>query len=141
VTDHSDRPPAALAERYAVERELGRGGMATVYLARDLRQDRRVAVKVLRPDLVPLLGTERFAREIRITARLQHPNIIPVLDSGDADGLPYYVVLYVEGESLAQCLQREGQLSVPDALAVVRDIAGALETAHAQGFVCGGPSG
>src|SRR5215813_9780602 len=90
----------ALADRYAIEREIGRGGMATVYLARDLRHDRRVALKVFNPDLGAVLGVERFLAEIRVTANLQHPNLLPLFDSGEADGLLFYVMPYVEGESL-----------------------------------------
>ena len=103
---------AALADRYRVERELGRGGMATVYLAHDLRHDRPVALKVLRPELAASLGPERFLREIRIAARLQHPHILPVHDSGEAAGRLWYTMPYVEGESLRQRLAREGQLSL-----------------------------
>ncbi len=124
-----------LAERYAIEREIGRGGMATVYLATDLQHETRVAVKVLRPELASLLGAERFAREIRITARLQHPNILPVLDSGEAHGLPFYVMPYVEGESLAQRLAREEQLAIEEAVAIVSEVAEALALAHSEGFV------
>jgi tetratricopeptide (TPR) repeat protein len=124
-----------LQDRYLFERELGCGGMATVYLARDLQNDTLIAVKVLRPDLVPLLGAERFAREIRITASLKHPNILPVLDYGEAEGVPFYVTPYVDGESLAQRLAREEQLSIDEALDIACQIAHALEAAHAQGFV------
>ena len=93
---------AALAERYALERELGAGGMATVYLAQDLRHDREVAVKVLRPELAAVIGAERFLAEIKVTANLQHPNLLPLFDSGQADGFLYYVMPYVEGESRAR---------------------------------------
>jgi len=124
-----------LAARYAIEREIGRGGMATVYLALDLQHKTRVAVKVLRPELASLLGAERFAREIRITARLQHPNILPVLDSGEVQGLPFYVMPYIEGESLSQRLAREDQLSIEDAVAIASEVAEALALAHAEGFV------
>jgi tetratricopeptide (TPR) repeat protein/TolB-like protein len=132
---------AALAGRYTVERELGRGGMATVYLARDLKHDRPVAIKVLRPDLIAALGPERFLREIRLTAQLQHPHILSLLDSGrvpDAPGeggLCYYVMPYVEGESLRDRLQREGQLAVDDALRLTREVAEALDYAHQLGIV------
>src|SRR3954463_526224 len=102
----------ALRRRYAIERELGRGGMATVYLARDLKHDRSVAVKVLRPDLAAVLGGERFLREVRLTAQLQHPHILNLLDSGEAAGFLYYVMPYIEGESLRERLTREGQLPV-----------------------------
>src|SRR5437870_6961056 len=100
MADLVERLRAALAGRYTIERELGRGGMATVYLARDLKHDRPVALKVLRPELAAILGAERFLREIRIAARLQHPNILPLYDSGHAQGMLYYVMPYVEGESL-----------------------------------------
>ncbi|MGH7498060.1 MAG: serine/threonine-protein kinase, partial [Gemmatimonadales bacterium] len=125
-----------LQDRYSLEQVLGSGGMATVYLARDLRDDSRVALKVLRPELVPILGPERFAREIRITSNLKHPNILPVLDSGcTEDGVSFYVTPYVDGGSLAQRLRREPQLPIADALEITRQIAYALETAHDQGIV------
>jgi serine/threonine-protein kinase len=114
VPDHAeqlDRLKAALADRYRIERELGRGGMATVYLAEDVKHERLVAVKVLRPELVAVIGPERFLREIKLTARLSHPHILPLLDSGEADHILYYVMPYVEGESLRQKLNRETQLS------------------------------
>ena len=98
---------AALADRYRLERELGQGGMATVYLAEDLRHDRKVAVKVLRPELAAVIGAERFLSEIRTTANLQHPHILPLFDSGEADGFLFYVMPYVEGESLREKLDRE----------------------------------
>src|SRR6478736_1360253 len=101
---------ASLTGRYAIEREVGRGGMATVYLARDLRHDRHVALKVLDPELGAVLGADRFLSEIKVTANLQHPNLLPLFDSGEADGLLYYVMPYVEGESLRAKLQREKQL-------------------------------
>src|SRR6266436_4539195 len=100
MADISERVRASLAGRYTIERELGRGGMATVYLARDLKHDRPVALKVLRPELAAVLGAERFLREIRLTAQLQHPHILTLIDSGQADGFLYYVMPYVEGESL-----------------------------------------
>ena len=124
-----------LAERYAIERELGQGGMATVYLARDLTHGSRVAVKVLRPELAALYGGERFAREIRITAQLQHPGILPVLDSGEIAARPFYVMPYVEGETLAQRLERDQQLPVEEALAIADEVSDALAYAHSQGFV------
>ena len=115
-----------LHSRYPIERELGRGGMATVYLAQDLRHDRAVALKVLHPDLAASLGPERFLREIRITAQLQHPHILPVLDSGEVSGLLWYTMPYVEGETLRQRIAREKQLPIDDALLIARQIAGAL---------------
>ena len=125
----------SLADRYQLERELVRGGMATVWLARDLRHDRPVAIKVLRPELSAVLGAERFLREIQLTARLQHPHILPLLDSGEAQGVLYYVMPFVEGESLRQRLQRERQLSVEEALRVTRGVAGALAYAHERGVI------
>ena len=113
--DPLDRLISALAGRYRVERELGRGGMAMVYLAQDLKHERRVAIKVLRPELAAALGPERFLREIKVTAQLNHPHILPLLDSGEADGFLYYVMPYVEGESLRDRLNREKQLPVEDA--------------------------
>src|SRR6202142_3502092 len=113
-----ERLTAALSRSYRIERELGQGGMATVYLAHDLRHDRDVAIKVLHPDLGAALGGERFLSEIRTTARLQHPHILPLLDSGDADGLLYYVMPVVTGETLRARLERERQLPVADAVSI-----------------------
>ena len=124
------RLTAALSRSYLVERDLGAGGMATVYLAHDLKHDRDVAIKVLHPDLGAALGSERFLSEIRTTARLQHPHILPLLDSGEADGLLYYVMPLVTGETLRSRLEREGQLPIEDALRVAREVADALEYAH-----------
>src|SRR5512134_1477311 len=126
---------AALAGRYTLERELGRGGMATVWLAQDLKHDRPVALKVLRPELAAALGPERFLREVRITARLNHPHILPLLDSGDADGFLYYVMPYVAGESLRDRLEREKQLPLDDALQIAREVADALSYAHRRDVV------
>src|SRR2546426_10259143 len=126
----SDRLATALADRYGIQRELGRGGMATVSLARDIKHDRPVALKVLRPELAAVLGAERFLREIRLTAQLQHPHILTLIDSGEADGFLYYVMPYVEGESLRQRLEREGQLPLDEALSITRAIASALDFAH-----------
>jgi serine/threonine-protein kinase len=125
----------ALAGRYAIERELGAGGMATVYLAHDVKHDRRVALKVLRPEVAAALGPVRFLREIGITSRLNHPRILPLLDSGEAGGQLYYAMPYVEGESLRQRLTREGPLPLEDALSITRAVASALSYAHALGFV------
>jgi tRNA A-37 threonylcarbamoyl transferase component Bud32/tetratricopeptide (TPR) repeat protein len=124
-----------VAGRYRVERLIGEGGMATVYLGHDLRHDSRIALKVLRPELAAHMGGERFVREIRITAQLQHPNILPVFDSGEADGRAFYVMPFVEGETLAQRLQREGPLPINDALAIAAEVADALAYAHERGFV------
>ena len=126
---------AALADRYRIERELGAGGMATVYLAHDLKHDRPVALKVLRQELAAALGAERFHREIQIAAKLQHPNILPLHDSGDAGGFLYYVMPYVEGQSLRERLAREGALPVGDAVRILRDVVDALTEAHAHGVV------
>lgn len=131
----SDALRAALADRYALERELGRGGMATVHLAHDLRHDRPVAIKVLRPDLAAAIGAERFAREIRLLARLRHPFILPLHDSGDAAGSLYYVMPYIDGESLGARIARQGRLPVAEALALAREIADALAYAHGEGVV------
>ena len=125
-----ERLKAALADHYAIERELGSGGMATVYLAEDLKHHRPVAVKVLRPELAAVLGAERFLKEIEVTANLRHPHILPLFDSGEADGFLYYVMPYVEGESLRDRLNREKQLPLDDALQFAREVADALSYAH-----------
>ena len=130
-----ERLRGALAGLYTVERELGHGGMATVYLARDLKHDRPVALKVLRPELAAVLGAERFLREIRVTGQLQHPHILTLIDSGEAEGFLYYVMPYVEGESLRQRLEREGQLPLEEALRITRAIASALDFAHGRGVI------
>ena len=135
VMDELDRLRVALAYRYHLDREIGRGGMATVYLAHDKHHGRAVAIKVLRPELGAALGSERFLREIQIEARLQHPHILPLHDSGTADGLLYYVMPYVEGESLRERIRREKQLPVDEALRIAREVADALEYAHQQGVV------
>src|SRR6478672_3414742 len=121
---------AALSPQYAFEREIGRGGMAVVFLARDLKHGRRVAVKVLNPELAAVIGPERFLAEIRITAGLQHPNLLPLFDSGEVDGMLYYVMPFVEGESLRDKLTREQQLPVDEALHITRVVASALDHAH-----------
>ena len=131
----NDRLRDALADRYRIERELGQGGMATVYLARDLRHERQVAIKVLRPDLAAVIGAERFLREIKTTANLQHPHILSLFDSGEADGLVFYVMPYVEGESLRVRLAREKQLPVEDAVRLTKEVAAALEFAHKRGII------
>jgi len=131
----------ALADRYRIERELGAGGMATVYLAQDLRHDRKVAVKVLRPELAAIIGAERFLSEIKTTANLQHPHILPLFDSGAAEGgaggqsFLYYVMPYVEGESLRDRMNREKQLPVTDAVRIASEVASALDYAHRQGVI------
>jgi eukaryotic-like serine/threonine-protein kinase len=125
----------ALADRYAIERELGHGGMATVFLAQDLKHHRAVALKLLRPELAGAIGPERFLREIEIAAGLSHPHILPLFDSGGSNGLLYYVMPYVEGESLRQRLDRERQLPIQDALRITREVGDALGYAHSLGFV------
>src|SRR5688572_32463069 len=125
----------ALEAHYAIEREIGRGGMATVYVARDVRHRRQVAIKVLHPELSAVLGPDRFLKEIELTASLQHPHILPLFDSGAADGLLYYVMPYVEGESLRARLTREKQLPVPEAVRIASEVAGALDYAHRRGVV------
>ena len=132
MADTLPRLTAALAGRYRIERELGRGGMATVYLARDQKHDRQVAIKVLRADLSSALGPTRFLREVEIAAKLSHPHILPLYDSGDADGSLFYVMPYIKGESLRQKLAREAELPVDEALAITRQVAAALGHAHAQ---------
>jgi serine/threonine protein kinase/Tol biopolymer transport system component len=126
---------AALAGRYAIDREVGAGGMATVYAARDLRHDRRVALKVLRPELGAVLGVERFLSEIRVTANLQHPNLLPLFDSGESAGLLFYVMPFVEGESLRSRLERETQLPIDEAIRIATAVAGALDYAHRHGVI------
>ena len=130
-----DRLTEALSNRYRVDRELGAGGMATVYLAHDVKHERDVAIKVLHPDLGAALGAERFLSEIKTTAKLQHPHILPLLDSGAADGLLYYVMPYVRGETLRARLNSERQLPVDEAVRIAREVADALEHAHKQGIV------
>ena len=135
MTDAAARLTAALEDRYRIERELGAGGMATVYLAHDVRHDRKVALKVLRPELSAILGGERFLAEIKTTANLQHPHILSLFDSGEADGLVYYVMPFVDGESLRDRLTREKQLPVEEAVRIAREVADALAYAHERGVV------
>src|SRR6266705_4277594 len=135
MADLLARLQAALAERYTIERELGRGGMATVYLARDLKHGRLVAIKVLRPEIAAALGPERFLREIEVAAQLTHPHILALHDSGQTGGSLYYTMPYVEGESLRDRLEREGQLPLEDAVRITREVADALDYAHRQGVV------
>src|SRR5512146_741698 len=130
-----ERLTAALAGHYRIERELGQGGMATVYLAQDLKHDRQVAVKVLREDLSASLGGGRFLREIKIAAQLQHPNILPLLDSGEADGFLFYVMPYVAGQSLRERIAREGELPVHEAVRLITEVVDALAHAHEHGVV------
>jgi serine/threonine protein kinase/tetratricopeptide (TPR) repeat protein len=135
MTNQFDRLASALAHRYSIEREVGHGGMATVYLAKDERHHRHVAVKVLKPELATAVGPDRFLREIEIAAQLQHPHILPVYDSGEADGFLYYVMPYIEGESLRDRLTAAHRLPVEEALAVFRDVIDALAKAHKSGVV------
>jgi CheY-like chemotaxis protein len=135
----SSRPPTELADvmrgRYVIERELGRGGMATVYLAHDLRHDRDVALKVLRPELSAVLGRERFLTEIRLTAKLDHPHILTLIDSGESSGFLWYVIPYVRGESLRDRLNRQRQLPWDEALTIIKQIGSALDYAHQHDII------
>ncbi len=135
MTDPEARLATALADRYRIERELGQGGMATVYLAEDVKHQRKVALKVLKPELAAVLGAERFLAEIRVTANLQHPNRLPLFDSGEADGFLYYVMPYVEGETLRARLERERELPVDDVVRLVTLLAAALDYAHAHAVI------
>ncbi len=135
MTDTFDRLKTALADGYTIVEEVGAGGMATVYLAEDIKHHRKVAVKVLRPELAAALGPERFLREIEIAARLTHPHILPLFDSGEADGFLYYVMPFVEGESLRDRINREKQLPVEDALQIARNVAAALSYAHSHDVI------
>src|SRR5687768_15185448 len=130
-----DRVSAALSDRYRLERELGQGGMATVYLAQDLKHDRKVALKVLKPELAAVLGADRFVVEIKTTASLQHPHILPLFDSGTADGFLFYVMPFIEGETLRDKLNRETQLGVDEAVRIAREVADALDYAHSKGVI------
>src|SRR5829696_6339009 len=130
-----DRLRDALTQSYSIDRELGRGGMATVYLAQDAKHDRLVALKVLHPELAASLGPDRFLREIKVAARLNHPHILGLHDSGEAEGFLYYVMPYVEGESLRERLDREHQLPIEEAVHHARGIASALDYAHRQQIV------
>jgi serine/threonine-protein kinase len=135
MTEAGSRLAAALSDRYRIDRELGQGGMATVYLAHDLKHDRKVALKVLKPELAAVLGAERFVVEIRTTASLQHPHILPLFDSGTADGFLYYVMPFIEGETIREKLNRETQLGVDEAVRIAREVADALDYAHRRGVI------
>jgi Tol biopolymer transport system component/tRNA A-37 threonylcarbamoyl transferase component Bud32 len=135
VTEALSRLTHALADRYALDRELGEGGMATVYLADDLKHRRKVAIKVLRPELAAVIGAERFLKEIETTASLQHPHILPLLDSGETDGFLYYVMPFVAGESLRDRLTRDKQLPVEEAVRIAKEVAGALDYAHRHNVI------
>ena len=136
MTDsHTARLESALADRYRIERQLGEGGMATVYLAQDLKHNRQVAIKVLKPELAAVVGADRFLAEIETTANLQHPHILPLFDSGEADGFLFYVMPYIEGETLADRIAREKQLPVDEAVRIATSVANALQAAHEEGIV------
>src|SRR4029078_11726786 len=133
VMPTTERLRAALADKYVVDREIGAGGMATVYLARDVKQDRDVALKVLRADLSAVIGAERFLSEVRITARLDHPHILTLIDSGEAGGILFYVLPYVRGESLRAKLDREKQLSLDEAISITKQWASRLDKGRHSG--------
>ncbi len=135
MSDPVSRLNAALEGRYAIERELGEGGMATVYLADDIKHERKVALKVLKPELAAVVGAERFLAEIKTTAGLQHPHILPLFDSGEAGKFLFYVMPHVRGESLRDRLDREKQLGVEDSLAITQKVANALDYAHGHGVI------
>ena len=135
MTTDVSRLASSLAERYRIERELGQGGMATVYLAEDLKHKRKVALKVLKPELAAVLGAERFVQEITTTASLQHPHILPLFDSGTAEGFLYYVMPFIQGETVRDKLNRETQLGIDDAVRIAVDVADALEYAHSKGVI------
>jgi serine/threonine-protein kinase len=135
MNDRTERLNASLADRYRIERELGAGGMATVYLAADLKHDRKVAIKVLKPELAAMLGAERFVQEIKTTAALSHPHILPLFDSGEAGGFLYYVMPYIEGETIRDRLNRETQLGIDEAVKIATEVADALDYAHRHGVI------
>ena len=127
--------PNMLGGQYRIERQIGAGGMAVVYAARDLKHDRAIAMKILRPDVAASVGAERFLREIRVSARLNHPNIVPLLESGETEGLLYYTMPYVEGESLRERMTREGRLSIDAAVTTTAQVGVALDYAHRRGVI------
>jgi serine/threonine-protein kinase len=135
MTAVPERLTAALADRYRIERELGQGGMATVYLAEDLKHKRKVALPVLKPELAAVLGAERFVQEIPTTAALQHPHILPLFDSGTAEEFLFYVMPFIDGETLRDKLNRETQLGVDEAVRITREVADALHYAHEHGVI------
>jgi len=131
MTDgHTERLESALDGKYRIERKLGEGGMASVYLAEDIKHERKVALKILRPELAAILGAERFLSEIKTTANLQHPHILPLFDSGEASGYLYYVMPFIDGETLREKLEREQQLGIDEAVRIAREVADALDYAH-----------
>src|SRR5687767_4335019 len=133
--DRLSQLTTALADRYRIERELGSGGMATVYLAHDVRHDRKVALKLLKPELAAVIGGARFLAEIRTTANLQHPHILPLHDSGEVEGMVFYVMPFIPGESLREKLAREKQLPVPESIRIATAVADALGYAHGHGVL------
>ena len=135
LSEITERLKTAIAERYVIERELGEGGMATVYLAHDVKHERQVALKVLRPELAAVLGADRFVQEIETTASLQHPHILPLFDSGSANGFLYYVMPYIEGETLRDKLDRDTQLGIDEAVRITSEVADALDYAHRNGVI------
>src|SRR5262245_2627174 len=135
LNDSAYRWQAAVGERYRIEKRLGEGGMATVFLADDLRHHRKVAIKVLRDDVTHTIGIRRFLLEIEVIAGLQHPHLLTLIDSGDVDGIPYYVMPYVEGQSLRELLTTEKRLPVERAVAIVREVADGLHFAHEHGVI------
>ena len=135
MTAQTDRLNTALDGRYRILRHLGEGGMATVYLCEDLKHDRQVALKLLKPELAAVLGAERFVQEIKTTAALQHPHILPLFDSGTVDGFLYYVMPFIDGETLRDKLNRETQLGIDEAVRIAREVADALDYAHRHGVI------
>ncbi|MFB3113152.1 MAG: serine/threonine-protein kinase, partial [Gemmatimonadales bacterium] len=135
LSNPMDRLAKALSDRYTIEGELGQGGMATVYLAHDVKHNRKVAVKVLRPELAAVLGAERFVQEIETTANLQHPHILPLHDSGEADSFLYYVMPFIDGETLRDKLNRETQLGIEEAVKITTEVADALDYAHRNNVI------
>ncbi|MDH4351956.1 MAG: serine/threonine protein kinase, partial [Gemmatimonadota bacterium] len=135
MSEITEKLRVAIADRYVIEQEVGQGGMATVYLAHDVKHDRKVALKVLKPELAAVLGADRFVQEIKTTASLQHPHILPLFDSGTADGFLYYVMPYVEGETLRDKLDRETQLGIDEAVKITTEVADALDYAHRNGVI------
>src|SRR4051812_44380035 len=135
LTELNDGLSNALVDRYRIERELGEGGMATVYLAHDLKHDRKVAIKVLKPELAAVIGADRFLREIKTIASLQHPHILGLIDSGESGGTAFYVMPFVEGESLRDRLTREKQLPIADTVRIAGEVASALDYAHRHGVI------
>ena len=136
MTDgHTERLESALDGKYRIERKLGEGGMASVYLAEDIKHKRKIALKILKPELAAVIGAERFLSEIRTTANLQHPHILALFDSGSADGFLYYVMPFIDGETIREKIDRERQLGVDEAVKIASQVADALDYAHRQGVI------